>query len=77
MTNATDYNIQFVNIWQKASSRQEAYQLIKERLDPDVTYKKVVAKADYMRNKRNVPLKELKRSSTDWDAVKSAALTEN
>ena len=51
--------------------------MIKEGLDPDVTYKKVVAKADYMRNKRNVPLKELKRSSIDWDAVKSAALTEN
>ena len=77
MTNTTDYNVQFVNIWQKSTTRQEAYRLIKENLDPDTTYKKVINRVKYMKEKKGIPLKNLSRDSIDWDAVKSAISLEN
>tara|TARA_Y100001972_G_scaffold126825_1_gene181726 strand:+ start:807 stop:1049 length:243 start_codon:yes stop_codon:yes gene_type:complete len=66
--NVTNYTIKFAKIWNASSTRDEAHARINKELHPDLTYKTMMGKVNYMRT-RGVELVKLHRDSVDWAKV--------
>jgi len=70
----TEYTIKLVKIWNASSTRQDAHDRVVETLDESLTYKEMMAKISYIRDKRGIKLRDIPRSpGTNWEAVAQAA----
>ena len=65
----TEYYKTFIKIWQGATHRQGAYAAIREQLDPELSYKRMMHKIHYVEG-QGISLKELERDIVDWDHLR-------
>ena len=70
----TEYTIKLVRIWNSSSNRQEAHDRMRETVDAELTYKAMMRRIGYIRDKRGIGLRDLPRAEgTNWDEVAKAA----
>ena len=65
----TEYYKTFIKIWQGATHRQGAYAAIREQLDPELSYKRMMQRVKFV-ERQGVNLKELGRDTIDWDYLR-------
>jgi hypothetical protein len=70
----TEYTVKLVKIWNTSGTRQEAHDRVVETLDEGLSYREMMAKIGYIRDKRGIKLRDVPRAATtNWDEVAKAA----